>query len=88
MTIIYDVNAKRHENCNRPDVCLFYDDDKEKSIDYMSKYCKKHGFSIDEKDGTFTIANLVLRERESTGNAISEIPYRELFDIHEKRLTN
>lgn len=86
MTIIYDVIAKRNERCTRPNICLFYDEDKEKSIEYMKKYCKKHGFTVDEKDGTFTIADLVLREREATGKRIKETSYRELFDMFGKRL--
>ena len=66
MTIIYDVIAKRHENCSRPDVCLFYDEDRERAIKYMEEYDKKHGFTIDEKDGTFSIANIVLKVTASS----------------------
>lgn len=86
MTIIYDVIAKRSKECTRPNVCLFYDENREKAIKFMREYDKTHGFSIDEKEGTFTIANLLLRERESTGKVISEMSYRELFDIFGNRL--
>ena len=86
MTKIYDVIAKRHSGGIRPDVCLYYDDDREQAMEFMSKYCKKNGFSIKEKEGTFSIANLLLIERESTGEKISEKTYRDLFNIHGQRL--
>lgn len=80
----YDVVAKRRSS--RPDVILFYDEDREEAIKFMAKYAKKHGFTIDDKDGTFTIADIILRERESTGTVIRETKYRELFDCLERRL--
>lgn len=86
MTIIYDVIAKRHSGNSRPDVCLFYDEDREKSIEFMKKYAKKKGFVIEDKDGVFTIADIILRERESTGKKLSDTSYRELFDAIGKRL--
>lgn len=86
--MIYDVILKRHSGCSRPNVCIFYDEDREKSIKEMQKYAKEHGFSIVEKDGRFTIADIVLRERKSTGGIVSETSYRELFDALGKRLVN
>lgn len=79
MTVIYDVIVKHHTD-SKPNTCLFYDDDREEAIEYMRKYVNNHGFTIDEKEGTYTIADLILRERESTGKTISETPYHELFD--------
>lgn len=81
MTKIYDVIAKRHEGSSQPDICLFYDDDREEAIKFIEKYDKKHGFSIDEKGNTYSIADIILRERESG----TEITYRELFDMYGKR---
>lgn len=46
----------------------------------MAEYVKKNGFTIYEKEGRFTIATLILRERKPTGEVISELPYHELFD--------
>ena len=88
MSLIYDVIAKRHGGNSKPDCVLFYDEDREKSINYINEYVKKNGFSIYEKDGRFTIADIVLRERTGTGEKIREIPYRSLFDIYGKRLVN
>lgn len=80
MTKIYDVIAKRHSNCNRPDVILFYDEDRETAIKFMGDYDKKNGFTLEEKDGRFTIADIILRERYSTGEEISRKPYIKIFD--------
>lgn len=81
MTVIYDVILKRHRPSSQSDVCIFYDEDREKAIKEMHRYVKTNGFSIKEKEGTFSIADIVLRERVSTGKVISEKPYHELFDI-------
>lgn len=80
MTIIYDVIAKRHEGSSRSDVVLFYDEDKNLAISKMAEYVKKNGFSLTEKDGRFSIADVILRERKSTGEVISEIPYYKIFN--------
>ena len=86
---IYDVIAKRHEAAHaagKSDVCLFYDENREESIRAMHNYCKTHGFSIDTPDGTFSIADLILRERTPTGEVISETPYRQIFDVYGNRI--
>ena len=85
MTIIYDVIAKRHSGNSRPYVVLFYDEDKETAIKFMGKYDKQNGFTITEKDGRFTIADIILRERTSTGEEISRKSYIEIFDECGKR---
>lgn len=84
--MIYDVILKRHSNSHRPNVCVFYDEDKETAIKEMDKYRKNHGFTIIEKDGRFTIADIVLRERKPTGEVVSETSYCKLFDVFGKRL--
>lgn len=85
MTKIYDVIAKRNKGY-LPDVCLFYSDDREEAIKYIEKYDKKHGFSIDEKGKTYSIADIILRERESTGKKLKDTSYRELFNMYGKRV--
>ena len=90
MTIIYDVIAKRHRlrdgsQSNKTDVILFYDEDREKAIKFMNNYRKTNGYAIKENGGTFSIADIVLRERLATGELISETPYRDLFDIYGNR---
>ena len=85
VTTIYDVILKRHQPTTKSNVCIFYDTDREAAIKEMGKYVKNHGFTITEKTGTFTIANVVLREREATGTLISETSYCELFDFSGKR---
>lgn len=78
--VIYDVILKRHNGSSRPDVCIFYDEDKELAVAAMADYNRKNGFSITEKGGRLSIADIVLRERKATGEVISETPYREIFD--------
>jgi hypothetical protein len=85
MTKIYDVIAKRHSNCSRPNVILFYDEDRETAIKFMRDYDKKNGFTIYEKDGRFTIADIILRERTPTGEEISRKSYIEIFDVFGNR---
>lgn len=79
-SVIYDVILKRHNGSSRPDVCIFYDEDKELDIAAMANYDRKNAFTITEKDGRFSIADIILRERKPTGEVISEKPYREIFD--------
>ena len=51
----------------------------------MENYVKKNGFTLYEKDGRFTIADIILRKRPSTGKEISRKSYIELFDVFGKR---
>ena len=85
MTIIYDVLLKeRHYKpvtgyYGEPKyTCIFYDEDRNKALKEMQKYVDSHGFTTPDKK--FTIENVVLRERESTGKVISIASYCELFD--------
>lgn len=85
MSEIYRVILKRHKNSSRPDVCIFYDENREKAIKEMRKYKTKNGFSIQDKDGRFTIANIILRKTTETGEVLSETSYSELYDVYNNR---
>lgn len=80
--IEYSVILKRFPGSTRPDVCIFRDEDREKAIREMLKYDKKNGFSIYDSDGHFTIANIVLVEKEPIVGkpVLSVTPFCELFD--------
>lgn len=66
----------------KPDVCIFRDENRELAIKEMHKYCQQNGFTIQDREGRFTIADIVLVEREPVVNEpiISETPYIELFE--------
>ena len=53
----------------------------------MAKYVKENGFSIHDRDGWFTVADVVLVEKEPIFGApvISVTPYCELFDVYGNR---
>lgn len=78
----YSVILRRHKGSTRPDVCVFRDEDRNKALREMQKYSQKNGFSVHDKDGWFTIADIVLEEKEPIAGApvISVTPYRELFN--------
>ena len=80
--IEYSVVLKRFPGSTRPDVCIFRDEDREKAIREMAKYDKKYGFSIQDHDGRFTIATIMLVEKEPIAGSpvISVMKYHELFD--------
>ena len=59
-------------------ICVFYDEDKKKALKEMQKYVKKNGFVTPDKK--YTVADVVLREREATGKVISITPYYKLFN--------
>lgn len=75
---IFDVILKRHRGSSREDVCIFYDEGKALAVKKMLDYVKRNGFTITEKDGRFTIADVILRERKPTGEVISETSYYKL----------
>ena len=62
--IEYSVMLERHKGSSRPDVCIFSDYDRETAIAEMGAYCKKNGFTVKDHDGQFTIADIVLVEKE------------------------
>lgn len=78
----YSVILKRYEGSRRPDVVIFRDEDREKAIAEMKKYDSKYGFTVQDKDGRFTIKTIVLEEKEPIAGApiLSSIPYHKLFD--------
>lgn len=77
---IFEVILKRHSGSTRKDVCVFYDENKNLVVKKMGEYVNKNGFSIVERDGRFTIADVILRERKLTGEIISETSYHKIFD--------
>lgn len=77
----YKVVLKQHRTSTQPDVCIFYDDDRKTALKEMQKYVKTHGFTIDTKNGCFTIADVLLVKQTFTGEIISETPYCKLFDV-------
>lgn len=86
MTIIYDVLLKQQSYkpvtgyYGEPKyICIFYDEDRNKALMEMQKYVKQNGFVTPDK--RYTVADVVLRVRESTGKTINITPYRELFDV-------
>lgn len=80
--IEYHVMLKRFPGSSRPDVCVFRDDNRETALKEMHKYVKQNGFTVWDKDGHYTIENVVLMEKEPIVGApvLSETPYHELFD--------
>lgn len=85
MTLIYDVLLEQlHYKpvtgyFGEPKyICVFYDEDKKKALKEMQRYVKKNGFVTPDKK--YTVADVVLREREATGKVISITPYHKLFN--------
>ena len=83
-TFKYSVILERGAGALRPDVCIFYDEDRSVALKEMQKYVKSHGFTVDDRDGRFTIADVLLRKSKLTGEIVSETPYRKLFDAWDK----
>ena len=83
----YSVMLKRFPGSARPDLCIFRDEDREKAIAAMRKYDRENGFSVEDRDGRFTIANIVLVAREPIAGApvLSETPWSEIFDVNGQR---
>ena len=98
MTHIFDVLLKRYNPSilhpslfpnyqEKTSIVIYYDDNKEKAISEMKKYVDKNGFSYKTDKGTFSVADVILRERESTGKTIKETSYCEIFNtITKERL--
>ena len=85
MTIIYDVllQQRRYKPVTgyygEPKyICIFYDEDKNRALKEMRKDVKKNCFVTPDRQ--FTVEDVVLREREATGEVISITPYHKLFD--------
>ena len=84
MAIIYDVLLKQQSykpatGYGEPKyICLYYDEDRKKALKEMQKYVKQNGFVTPDKKST--VADVVLRKRESTGKEISVTPYHKLFN--------
>ena len=83
----YSVMLERHKGSSRPDVCIYSDYDREAALREMRKYVVKNGFTVYDHDGRFTVADVVLVEKEPIVGApiLSETPYIKLFDIYDNR---
>ena len=86
MTIIYDVLLEQMDyepvigyHGEPKYICIFYDEHRKKALKEMQKYVKQNGFVTPDKKQT--IADVVLRERKSTGEVISITPYHKLFNV-------
>lgn len=82
----WKVMLKHHRPSARPDVCIFFDEDRTIALNEMRKYVKANGFSITENDGCFSIADVLLVQCRLTGEVISTTPYCKLFDVISDRL--
>lgn len=80
--IEYSVILKRHKGSTRPNAVIYRDENRERAIAEMAKYSRANGFTVLDRDGRFTIADIVLVEKEPIFGApvISETPYIEIFD--------
>ena len=78
----YQVILKRHEGSSRPDVCVFRDEDRKVSLREMRKYYQKNGFTVQDRDGRFSVADILLVEKEPIVGApvVSVKSYHELFE--------
>lgn len=84
-TIIYDVLLEQQNYApvtgyygDIKYTCIFYDEDRKKSLKEMQKYVKRQGFTTPDRQ--FGIKDVVLRKRTATGKVISITPYCKLFD--------
>ena len=86
--IEYHVMLRRHKGSARPDVCVFRDSDRKTALREMRKYYRENGFTVHDRDGRFTIADITLVEREPIVGApvISETPYYKLFNAFDEPL--
>lgn len=83
----YSVVLRRHKGSSRPDVYIFSNYDRETAIMEMRRYVVKNGFTVYDHDGRFTVADVVLIEKEPIVGApiLSETPYIKLFDVYDNR---
>ena len=58
MDIIYDVILKRHNHDPRPDVCVFYDDDREVAIKKRRNTSGRMDLPLPKKMGSFRLLTL------------------------------
>lgn len=79
--IEYQVYLKRGAGNPRPDVIVYSSENRDDALYIMHEYVRKNGFSIHDKDGWFTIANVLLVEKEPIAGAIarSVTQYRDIF---------
>lgn len=85
--IEYSVVLKRYKGSSRPNVIIFRDEDREKAIKEMAKYRKANGYIVQDPDGKFTIADILLVEQEPIVGApvLSVTSYHKIFDVYGNR---
>lgn len=83
--VIYRVILKRSEACKRPNVIIYYDENIENAIVEMRKYVKENGFTVYDRDGRFTISDIIISKETPTGKILCQTPYRMFFDIYGNR---
>ena len=85
--IEYSMMLRRYAGSSRPDVCVFRDEDREKAVREMGRYVDKYGFSVQDHDGRYTIADVTLLAKEPVAGApvISETPYICIYDENGRR---
>ena len=84
----YSVILERHAGSSRPNVCIYQSEDREDAIREMHRYGMSKGFVVEDRDGRFTIATILLVEKEPIVGSpvLSAIPWHELFDCSGKRI--
>ena len=85
--IEYEVVLHRFPGSGRLDTTVYISEEREQAIEFMHKYDKQNGFSILEKDGRFTIADILLVETERiAGKPPKRIQrYLDIFNIYGDR---
>ena len=59
-------------------ICVFCDESRKAALKAMRDYVKKNGFVTPDKQST--VADVVLRERKTTGEVINITTYHKLFN--------
>lgn len=77
----YKVVLERNSSLGVPDVCIFYDENRCVALKEMQKYVKANGFTITEKRGRFSVADVLLVKCKLTGEIVSKTPYCKLFNV-------
>lgn len=87
INVEYSVKTKL-AGCSKGSSLFLIGQDAKSGKIQMTEYDRKNGFTVSDKDGKFSIATIILRERTSTGKVISETPYHKIFNtVTGKRLT-
>lgn len=84
----YEVRLLRSPGNPRPDVVIYWSENREHAIKAMHDYVVKNGYSVQDRDGRFSISDVALFETERIAgkDPVSVTRYRELFDVYNRRL--